>query len=212
MEALSALDLAQLKVGDHEFSIVGLAKKQEEVYFPNRSMPVYIPRRSEALHLLQAVRDEAHRFAVTFHRKLRAKRVIASQLDVLKGLGAKRRKKLIDHFGSFEQIKTATLEEIEACEGIPKKLALELFTFMQDLKNKPKAKPLLTGMEPNVQPIDKGRKKNPPRLVAEAAGEYADGEIKDVSILDQVDEQEFYAEDVEDDEERLPESDEDEGT
>ena len=199
MEALSALDLS-----DHDFAIIGLAKKQEEVYFPNRSMPVYIPRRSEALHLLQAVRDEAHRFAVTFHRKLRAKRVIASQLDVLKGLGAKRRKKLIDHFGSFEQIKLATLEEIEACEGIPKKLALELFTFMQDLKNKPKAKPLLTGMEPN--PVSEPETV---AMVVEDAGKYDDGEIKEVSVLDQEDEEEFYAEDVEDDEERLPESESD---
>jgi NAD-dependent DNA ligase len=184
-------------------------------------MPVYIPRRSEALHLLQAVRDEAHRFAVTFHRKLRAKRVIASQLDVLKGLGAKRRKKLIDHFGSFEQIKTATLEEIEACEGIPKKLALELFTFMQDLKNKPKAKPLLTGMEPATE--DEGEsiksvksvkgasaKGDSLPMVAEDAAQYDDGEIRETSILDQEDEQEFYAEDVEADEERLPEADEDE--
>jgi hypothetical protein len=213
MEALTALELGGLKIGDHEFSIVGLAKKQEEVYFPNRSMPVYIPRRSEALHLLQAVRDEAHRFAVTFHRKLRAKRVIASQLDVLKGLGAKRRKKLIDHFGSFEQIKSATLEEIEACEGIPKKLALELFTFMQDLKNKPKAKPILTGMEPadhseaDADASDAAANVSGKALatVAEDAGQYEDGEIKEVSILDQEDEEEFYAEDVEPDEERLPE-------
>ncbi|MBP9092012.1 excinuclease ABC subunit UvrC [bacterium] len=221
MEALSELNLGELKAGDHEFSIVGLAKKQEEIYFPNRSMPVYIPRRSEALHLLQAVRDEAHRFAVTFHRKLRAKRVIASQLDVLKGLGAKRRKKLIDHFGAFEQIKTATLEEIEACEGIPKKLALELFTFMQDLKNKPKAKPLLTGMEPateeegdSIKSVKSAKGASPKRdslpMVAEDAAQYDDGEIRETSILDQEDEQEFYAEDVEADEERLPEADEDE--
>ncbi|MBA4075809.1 MAG: hypothetical protein C0508_12280, partial [Cyanobacteria bacterium PR.023] len=166
-----------------------------------------------SLHLLQAVRDEAHRFAVTFHRKLRAKRVIASQLDVLKGLGAKRRKKLVDHFGSFEQIKTATLEEIEACEGIPKKLALELFTFMQDLKNKPKTKPILTGMEP-ADSSEAGADASETTatnvsgevlaMVAEDAGQYDDGEIKEVSILDQEDEEEFYAEDVEPDEERLP--------
>lgn len=147
--------LGELELGDHKFTIVGLAKKQEEVYFPNRSMPVYIPRRSEALHLLQAVRDEAHRFAVTFHRKLRAKRVIASQLDVLKGLGAKRRKKLIDHFGSFEQIKDATIEDIQAVDGIPKKLAEELYSFMQDLKNKPKARPLtVPGTFMDVQNTD----------------------------------------------------------
>ncbi len=188
MEALSALD-----VSEHQFSIVGLAKKQEEIYFPNRSTPVYVPRRSEALHLLQAVRDEAHRFAVTFHRKLRAKRVISSQLDALKGLGAARRKKLIDHFGSFEKIKVATLAEIEACPGVPKKLALELFNFMTDLKSKPTVKPqIVVGM------------------VAEevSAQEYqADVESEAKNLVEEGYEEEFDAEDVEPDEEHLPQPD-----
>ena len=131
MEALAQLDLSNKR-----FAIVGLAKRQEEVFFPNNSTPVLLPRRSEAMHLMQAVRDEAHRFALTFHRKLRAKRVIKSQLDVLQGLGAKRRKILIDHFGSFEQIKTASLQEIEAVKGIPKKLARELYDFMVEIKKK----------------------------------------------------------------------------
>ncbi|MBS1998173.1 MAG: excinuclease ABC subunit UvrC, partial [Cyanobacteria bacterium SZAS LIN-2] len=130
MEALGEIDL-----GAHAntFDIVGLAKRQEEVYFPNKSNPVLLPRRSEALHLLQQVRDEAHRFAITYHRKLRAKRVITSQLDALSGLGAKRRKKLLDHFGSFDKIKAASLEELEACDGIPKKLAQELFDYLATL-------------------------------------------------------------------------------
>jgi len=128
VEALGAIPL-----GDVSFDIVGLAKRQEEVYFPGRSRPVLLPRRSEGLHLLQQVRDEAHRFAITYHRKLRAKRVITSQLDALTGLGAKRRKKLLDHFGSFDKIKQATMEEIEACEGIPKKLAKELFDYLAAL-------------------------------------------------------------------------------
>jgi excinuclease ABC subunit C len=131
--ALAAL--AELDLTNKDFVIVGLAKKQEEIYFPNESQPLLIPRRSEALHLLQQVRDEAHRFAVTFHRKLRAKRVIKSKLDVLQGLGAKRRKILLDYFGSFEQIKVASLEDIQAVKGIPAKLALELYNFMQTQKN-----------------------------------------------------------------------------
>jgi excinuclease ABC subunit C len=125
--------LAEVELGENTFDIVGLAKRQEEVYFPNKSNPVLLPRRSDGLHLLQQVRDEAHRFAITYHRKLRAKRVITSQLDALSGLGAKRRKKLIDHFGSFDQIKLATLEEIEACDGIPKKLAQDLFDYLAGL-------------------------------------------------------------------------------
>jgi excinuclease ABC subunit C len=131
MEALGELPLA-----DVSFDIVGLAKRQEEVYFPGKSNPVLLPRRSDGLHLLQQVRDEAHRFAITYHRKLRAKRVITSQLDALSGLGAKRRKKLIDHFGSFDKIKLATLAEIEACDGIPKKLAQELFDYLAALNAK----------------------------------------------------------------------------
>lgn len=127
-EALAALDLT-----GKEFFMVGLAKRQEEVYFPNNSTPVLLSRRSEALHLLQHVRDEAHRFALTYHRKLRAKRVVSSQLDALKGLGAARRKKLIDHFGSFEKIRQATLEEILQVSGIPAKLAKTIFDFMRDV-------------------------------------------------------------------------------
>lgn len=186
MEALSALE-----IGDRQFSIVGLAKKQEEIYFPNRSVPVYVPRRSEALHLLQAVRDEAHRFALTFHRKLRAKRVVSSQLDALKGLGAKRRKILIDHFGSFDKIKAASFEEIKAVKGVPEKLARELYDFMQRLQNK-------GGDE---------------RMVAENAENYADShQAQSAAAGDYLEEDEYEreydAEDVEPDEKRLPFEDE----
>ncbi|MFX7784906.1 excinuclease ABC subunit C, partial [Acinetobacter baumannii] len=79
-----------------ENDIIGLAKKQEEVFRPGNSLPILLPRRSEALFLLQRVRDEAHRFAITFHRKLRAKRSILSELDKLPGVGPARRKLLLD--------------------------------------------------------------------------------------------------------------------
>lgn len=125
MEALGELEEKGLDWT--AFSIVGLAKKQEEVFFPNRPNPVLLPRRSEALFLLQRVRNEAHRFAVTFHRKRRAKRVVASQLDSLKGVGPSRRKLLLDHFGSFDKIKAATLEELQLVPGLQYSLARNIY-------------------------------------------------------------------------------------
>jgi ERCC4-type nuclease len=80
---------------------------------------------------MQHVRNEAHRFALTYHRKLRAKRVVSSKLDALKGLGAKRRKILIDHFGSFDKIKKASLDEILGVNGIPEKLARTVYDFVR---------------------------------------------------------------------------------
>jgi NAD-dependent DNA ligase len=80
---------------------------------------------------MQHVRDEAHRFALTYHRKLRAKRVVSSKLDALKGLGAKRRKILIDHFGSFDKIKKASLDDILSVSGIPEKLARTVYDFVR---------------------------------------------------------------------------------
>lgn len=132
-EALTELGLTGPGFKTEKFAICGLAKRQEEVYFPGNSTPMFLPRRSEALLLLQHVRDEAHRFAVTYHRKLRAKRVVSSKLDSLKGLGAKRRKLLIDHFGSFEKIKKASLDEILALtkEGLPEKLARTIYDFVR---------------------------------------------------------------------------------
>jgi len=121
--ALAALSELKLDGPD----IIGLAKKQEEVYVPGRQEPLLLPRRSEALHLLQRARDEAHRFALTLHRKLRAKRSLVSELDGMPGLGKARRKRLIDHFGSVDQIKQATLEELKAVPGVPASLAEAIY-------------------------------------------------------------------------------------
>ena len=118
-EALAALGVTN--------DIIGLAKKQEEVFKPGNSQPFLLPRRSEALHLLQRVRDEAHRFAVTFHRKLRAKRSVTSELDKLSGIGPARRKLLLDHFGSFAGMKAATLDELRATPGLPKSFVEKLW-------------------------------------------------------------------------------------
>lgn len=128
MEALAELDAKGLN--RDSFEIIGLAKKQEEVYFPNKSSPVLLPRRSEALFLLQRVRDEAHRFAITYHRKLRAKRSLISGFDSLPGVGKARRKMLLDHFGTFDALKNASLDDLKNAPGINKKLAETIWTTL----------------------------------------------------------------------------------
>ena len=130
MEALLSLEPDGLSF--ENFDIMGLAKRQEEIYFPGRSNPVLLSRRSEALHLLQHVRNEAHRFAITYHRKLRAKRSHSSKFDSLPGVGASRRKLLIEEFGTFNKLKEATLEEIEAIKGISAKLAQSIYDFVHE--------------------------------------------------------------------------------
>lgn len=100
-----------------ECDIVGLAKRLEEVFLPDRSDPVMIPKTSSALKLLQRVRDEAHRFAVTFHRKARSKRTIKTELTEIKGVGDKTAGKLLKHFGSVNKIKKSTKEELQAEAG-----------------------------------------------------------------------------------------------
>jgi len=115
------------------FDIVGLAKKHEEVFFPKKSDPVLLSRRSDALYLLQRVRNDAHRFAVTFHRKRRATRSLKSEFDDLKGVGAARRKLLLGHFGTFLRLKESTLEELEACPGLPKNVAGSIYVALHPL-------------------------------------------------------------------------------
>lgn len=125
--ALSAISA----LGIEDLDIVGLAKKQEEVYLPGKLDPVLLPRRSEALFLLQRVRDEAHRFAVTYHRKLRAKRAIRSELDQLPGVGAARRKILLDHFGSFAQLKAASVDDLKKVPGIPEGVGQAIYNSLR---------------------------------------------------------------------------------
>jgi excinuclease ABC subunit C len=131
---LNAACEALTEIGVTEQDIIGLAKKQEEVYKPGSSTAILLPRRSDALHLLQRARDEAHRFAVTYHRKLRAKRSITSNLDLMPGVGKARRKLLLDHFGNFDAIKQASLEELSAVRGIPKPLAEKIFYAVRGAK------------------------------------------------------------------------------
>jgi excinuclease ABC subunit C len=105
-------------LGITDVAVIGLAKRLEEVWVPSEPDPIIMPRNSDGLYLLQRVRDEAHRFAITYHRSKRSKRMTASALDSVRGLGEHRRKALVTHFGSVARLKQATVEEITAVPGI----------------------------------------------------------------------------------------------
>ena len=113
-------------------TIIGLAKKLEEVFFPGESEPVILPRTSSALKLLQQVRDEAHRFALTFHRKVRAKRMTVSALEEVPGVGPRRRRMLLRTFGSLEGIRRASVEDLAAVPTMTRTLAHQIHDFFQD--------------------------------------------------------------------------------
>ena len=111
--------------------VVGLAKEFEHIFREGESDPVILPRHSQSLYLVQRIRDEAHRFAVTYHRKLRSKRNMVSVLDHIDGIGPKRRKALWDHFGSIGSIKAATLEELGAVPGMNRRAAEAVYAFFR---------------------------------------------------------------------------------
>jgi excinuclease ABC subunit C len=108
---------------EEEIPVAGLAKQFEEVYLPGRADPVRIPRQSESLYLLQQVRDEAHRFAITYHRQLRGKRMTKSSLDDVAGLGPTRRARLVKELGGVKAVKAASLEELKALPWLPDTVA-----------------------------------------------------------------------------------------
>ena len=117
----AARALAELAIDD--IAVCGLAKRLEEVWQPGEEYPVILPRSSEGLYLLQRVRDEAHRFAITYHRARRSKAATTSVLDDVPGLGPARRKTLLKHFGSVRKLSAASVEEIAAVPGIGPRLA-----------------------------------------------------------------------------------------
>jgi excinuclease ABC subunit C len=106
--------------------VVGLAKQQEEIFLPGRPKPVLLPRRSQGLFLVQRVRDEAHRFAITHHRTRRRRAGVASQLDSIPGVGPARRNALLKAFGSLDAIRIASVEQLVAVPGIPRAVALAI--------------------------------------------------------------------------------------
>jgi excinuclease ABC subunit C len=114
-----AIDVVKELGLENEIPVASLAKRLEEVFVPNSSMPIDVPRGSEALFMLQVIRDEAHRFANTFHRQLRGKRMKVSGLDGIAGLGAARKEKLMQVFGSMKSLREASVEEIHAQSGLP---------------------------------------------------------------------------------------------
>src|SRR5919107_47763 len=120
--------LEDMKVGDElpDIPLRSLAKRDEEVFEPGRPEPVILQRNSPELHLLQRVRDEAHRFANTYHRKLRGRAMTSSVLDDLPGVGPERKKKILAHFGTPEAFLNASLEELEAVPGLPGRVAREV--------------------------------------------------------------------------------------
>jgi excinuclease ABC subunit C len=123
---LSAGMRALAPIVERGTAVIGLAKRVEEVFLPGRSAPLAIPSDSEGLRLLQRVRDEAHRFAIDFHRSRRDQAMTTSLLDELRGVGPVRKRALLKHFGSPDGLVKASREELEAVPGIPGKLAREI--------------------------------------------------------------------------------------
>ncbi len=130
LEVIRGLGLAELPV-------VGLAKREEEIFIPHRSISILLDRDSAALHLIQRIRDEAHRFAITFHRKLRGKRNLVSVLDHVEGIGPKRRQELWKAFKTLDAMKAASIEELAAVESMNMAAAQTLYDFFRlDLPDK----------------------------------------------------------------------------
>jgi excinuclease ABC subunit C len=125
----AALDAVRASASP-DLAVVSLAKRMEEVYVPGTPDPVVIPRTSEALYLLQRVRDEAHRFAITYHRKLRDRSMTRSVLDGIPGVGETRRRQLVRHFGSARRAAQASLEELEQVPGLGPQLAKVVYDHL----------------------------------------------------------------------------------
>ncbi|PWB68837.1 hypothetical protein C3F09_10950 [candidate division GN15 bacterium] len=117
-------------LGLSEQPVISLAKRLEEVYLPGQSDPVTIPKSSPALLLLKRIRDEAHRIAITYNRKVRSKRTITSALDGIAGVGKSRRESLLKEFGSVERIKQATPDDLARVKGISRQLAEKILQVL----------------------------------------------------------------------------------
>jgi excinuclease ABC subunit C len=127
---LSAAREAMQELGVDHIATVGLAKEHEEIFVPGRSEPIVLPRDSPALYLVQRIRDEAHRFAVSYHRDLREKKGLKSLLDGIPGVGPRRRQALLKHFGSLEAIREASLEELAAVPGMDRRAAQAIREYL----------------------------------------------------------------------------------
>ncbi|MDX6199757.1 MAG: excinuclease subunit [Actinomycetota bacterium] len=129
---VAAAQRALDELGVDDVALCGLAKRLEEVWLPGQDAPVILPRTSEGLYLLQRVRDEAHRFAITFHRKKRSKSMVESALDDIAGLGATRRKALLRHFGSLKRLRAASVDEVMEVPGVGRRTAEAVVAALTD--------------------------------------------------------------------------------
>jgi excinuclease ABC subunit C len=123
---LSAALEVLLELGLDDIPLASLAKENEELFVPHTPEPIILPRRSQGLYLVQRIRDEAHRFAITYHRNLRSKGSLRSSIDLVTGIGPKRKRMLLRRFGSIQAIKDAPVDEIAAVPGLTRSLALRL--------------------------------------------------------------------------------------
>ncbi len=128
---------ALTELGIEDIGLVGLAKRLEEVWLPDQSDPVIMPRTSEGLYLLQRIRDEAHRFAITYHRAKRSRAMTTSALDAVSGLGETRKKALLAHFGSLKRLRAARIEDIMTVPGIGRRTAETVVAALSDRSEQP---------------------------------------------------------------------------
>jgi excinuclease ABC subunit C len=134
---VAAAQRALDELGIDDVPVCGLAKRLEEVWLPGQEDPVILPRSSEGLYLLQRIRDEAHRFAITHHRSRRSKSMVESALDGVPGLGEVRRKTLLRHFGSLKRLRAATVDEIALVPGIGPRTAEAIVAALGESARKP---------------------------------------------------------------------------
>ncbi len=127
----AAYEILEL-LGIEDLPIIGLAKKEEEIFKPGESEPITLPHHTPTLQLLQRVRDEAHRFAVSYHRKLRSRRLTHSMLDEIPGVGETRRNALLQHFGSLAKIREAKIWQLKEVDGISGKTARKIYDYLRE--------------------------------------------------------------------------------
>lgn len=128
--ALAAIEVLE-SLGISGIPVIGIAKEFEHIYTKDRKDPLILPRDSKALHLLERIRDEAHRFAIRYHKALRSKRVSRSELEDIPGIGNKRKKILLERFGSIGKIRSLTIEELLSAEGIDEKTAKNIVGYFK---------------------------------------------------------------------------------
>ncbi len=119
-----------LELGFSNIPIAGIAKREEEIFMPYNEEPIILDRSSQGLYLIQRVRDEAHRFAITYHRNIRQKKSIQSELDTINGIGKVKKKALLKKFGSTEKIKNSSIKEIATIKNINDNLAKNILEVL----------------------------------------------------------------------------------